>query len=90
VVRVKLTAIIPLNRDDITTELDEVDDLTVVEVLRTGATPEKFAEALAWFTNNEPLMNIGKPLVIGRVGRLVDILESDGQEPGPLGHPLEG
>lgn len=81
----------PLNRDDITAELGEVDDLTVIEILRTGATVEEFAEALAWFTNNEPLMNIGKPLAAGRVGRLVDILESvDREQPGPLGYPLEG
>src|SRR6266571_8381444 len=66
----------PLTRDDVTAALGETDDLTVVEILRTGATTEEFAEALAWLANNEPLINIGKPLATGRIGRLVEILES--------------
>jgi hypothetical protein len=77
----------PLTRDDITAALGEIDDLIVVEILRTGATSDELAEALAWLANNEPLMNIGKPLAAGRVGRLVEILESAyEEEPGPLGH----
>jgi hypothetical protein len=77
----------PLSRDDVIAALGETDDLTVVEILRSGATTEEFAEALAWLANNEPLMNIGKPLATGRVGRVVEILESTYQEePGPLGH----
>jgi hypothetical protein len=77
----------PLSRDDVTAALGETDDLTVVEILRIGATTDEFAEALAWLANNEPLMNIGKPLATGRVGRLVEILDRAYQEePGPLGH----
>jgi hypothetical protein len=77
----------PLTHDDVTAALGETDDLIVVEILRTGATPDELAEALAWLANNEPLMNIGKPLASGRVGRLVEILESaDEGEPGPMGH----
>jgi len=80
----------PLTRDDVTAALGETDDLTVIEVLRTGATTDELAEALAWFNNNEPLMNIGKPLAAGRVGRLVEILESAyEEEPGPLGHRVQ-
>jgi hypothetical protein len=42
---------------------------------------------LAWLANNEPLMNIGKPLATGRVGPVVEILDSTyEEEPGPLGH----
>jgi hypothetical protein len=81
----------PLTRDDIKAALGEVDDVTVFEILRTGVTTDEFAEALAWFNNNEPLMNIGKPLASGRVGRLVEIFESTYQEePGPLGHRVDG
>jgi hypothetical protein len=78
----------PLSRDDVTAALGETDDLTVVEILRTtGATTEEFAAALAWLSNNEPMMNLGKPLATGRVGRLVEILDGAYQEePGPLGH----
>jgi hypothetical protein len=84
---VELTAVKPLTRDDVTAALGEIDDLIVVEILGTGATSDELAEALAWLANNEPLMNIGKPLAAGRVGRLVEILESAYEEdPGPLGH----
>jgi hypothetical protein len=77
----------PLTRDDVTAALGETDDLIVVDILRTGATTDELAEALAWLANNEPLMNIGKPLASGRVGRLVEILESAyEEEPGPMGH----
>jgi hypothetical protein len=77
----------PLTRDEVTAALGETDDLIVVEILRTGATPDELAEALAWLANNEPLMNIGKPLAAGRVGRLIEILESAyEEEPGPMGH----
>jgi hypothetical protein len=45
------------------------------------------AEALAWLTNNEPLMNIGKPLASGRVRRLIEILgRTYGEELDPMGH----
>jgi hypothetical protein len=84
---VEFSAMRPLTRDEVTAALGETDDLIVVEILRTGATPDELAEALAWLANNEPLMNIGKPLASGRVGRLVEILESAyEEEPGPMGH----
>jgi hypothetical protein len=84
---VEFSAMKPLTRDEVTAALGETDDLIVVEILRTGATPDELAEALAWLANNEPLMNIGKPLASGRVGRLVEILESAyEEEPGPMGH----
>jgi hypothetical protein len=79
----------PLTRDDVIAALGEIDDVTIVEILGTGATADELAEAQAWFNNNEPLMNIGKPLAAGRVGRLVEILESlSDDEPGPMGHQL--
>ncbi len=67
--------------------LGDLDDLIVVEILSTGANADELAEAQAWLANDEPLMNIGKPLAAGRVGRLVEILKSlDAEEIGPLGH----
>jgi hypothetical protein len=84
-----LNAMKPLTRDDVKAALGEIDDLAVVEILRTGPTSEELAEALAWLANDEPLMNIGKPLASGRVGRLVEIIESAcDEEPGPLGHRI--
>jgi hypothetical protein len=83
-----------LTRDEITATLGELDDMTVVEILSSGANADELAEARAWLANDEPLMNMGKPLAAGRVGILVDILtrleaeEPGPEEPGPLGHPV--
>lgn len=77
----------PLTRDDIIAALGRVDDATIVEILGTGASEGELAEAKAWCRNDEPLMNTGKPLAGGRIGRLVEILERIlEEEPGPLGH----
>jgi len=65
----------PLTRDDVINVFGQVDDIVVAEILDTGATPEELAEAQAWLSNNEPLMNSGKPMATGRVSRLIEILE---------------
>jgi hypothetical protein len=79
----------PLTREDVIAALGDLDDMTIVEILDSGASAEELAEAQAWLANDEPLMNIGKPLASGRVGRLVEILNSlDAEEPGPLGHQV--
>ena len=74
----------PLTRDDVITALGQVDDIIVAEILGTGATAEELAEAQAWLSNNEPLMNSGRPLATGRVSRLIEILEDiDDEASGP-------
>jgi hypothetical protein len=50
------------------------DDVAIAQIIGTGATVEELAEAEAWLTNDEPLMNIGRQLPSGRVGELVEIL----------------
>jgi hypothetical protein len=60
--------------DDVTAAIGEVDDVTIAEIIGTGATVEELAEAKAWIANDEPLINAGKPLATGRVRELVDIL----------------
>ena len=77
-----------LTREDVAAALGDIDDMTVVEILNTGATIEELTEAQAWLANDEPLINIGKPLAAGRVGRLVEILENldDEEEPAAC-HP---
>lgn len=78
----------PLTRDDIVGALGETDDAIVIAIIGTGATASDLAEARAWMVNDEPLMNSGRPLASGRVGQLVEILQSvEEQEPGPAGHP---
>ena len=80
----------PMTRDEVAAALGDTDELVIAEVLGTGATAEELAEAQAWIVNDEPLINAGKPLAAGRVGRLVEILRSiEEAEPGPMGHRLE-
>jgi hypothetical protein len=77
-----------VTRDDVTKAIGQVDDVTIAEIIGTGATADELAEAQAWIANDEPLMNAGKPLPSGRVGQLVEILtelepdEDDVKEPG--------
>jgi len=80
-----------VTRDEVTKALGPLDDLTIAEIIGTGATTTELAEAQAWVVNDEPLMNAGKPLPSGRVGELIEILtelepdEEDGQQPGSAG-----
>ena len=68
----------------------QVDDVTVAEMIGTGATAEELTEAQAWVLNDDPLLNAGKKLPTGRVRGLIDILaelepdDEDGGQAGPL------
>jgi hypothetical protein len=78
-----------VTRDDVTKAVGRADDVTIAEIIGTGATVEELAEAQAWLVNDEPLLNDGRPLARGRVRELIDILaelepsEDDDKEPGP-------
>lgn len=63
-----------ITRDDVTRAIGRIDDVTIAEIIATGATAEELAEAEAWIANDEPLMNAGRPLATGRVRELIDIL----------------
>jgi len=67
-----------LTRKDVTALFGELDDVVIAKIIATGATPDELAEAHAWLTNDEPLMNAGRPLPSGRVARLVDIFAAPG------------
>ena len=79
-----------LTRDDVIKAVGEADDVTIAEIIGTGATTEELAEAQAWIDNDEALMNAGKPLPSGRVGELIEILselepeEDDAEPAGPV------
>jgi len=80
-----------LTRDDIIKAAGSVDDVTVAQMIATGATANELSEALAWIANDEPLLNAGRPLATGRVRELVDILadiepseEDDDGQAGPV------
>ena len=68
--------------------IGRADDVTIAEIIGSGATTDELAEAQAWIVNDEPLMNAGKPLATGRVRELIDILaalepdEDDDKEAG--------
>lgn len=77
-----------LSRDDVVKTVDGADEVTIAEIIGTGATVEELAEAQAWLANDEPMINDLRPLAQGRVRALVDILselEEDGDEQGPAG-----
>ena len=69
-----------LTRKNVTEMFGELEDVVIAKIIATGATAEKLAEAHAWFCNDEPLMNIGRPLPSGRVARLVDIVAAINEE----------
>ena len=69
-----------LTRKNITALFGELDDVVIAKIIATGATPDELAEAHAWLTNDEPLMNAGRPLPSGRVARLVDIFAAIKEE----------
>jgi hypothetical protein len=74
-----------ITRDDVNKAIGAADDVTIAQIIATGATVEELAEAQTWLANDEPMMNSGRPLATGRVRELVDILaelEPDDDEDG--------
>jgi len=77
-----------VTRDDVTKAIGRADDVTIAQIIETGATVDELTEAQAWITNDEPLLNAGKPLATDRVRELVDILaeldpDEENDETGP-------
>jgi hypothetical protein len=72
-----------LSREQLVKALGNVEDAVVAEVLGMEATAEELAQAQAWVTNDEALINSGKPLAGGRVSRLVEILTSIEEQDDP-------
>jgi hypothetical protein len=79
-----------VTKEDVRDAFKGLDDVTVSEIIATGATVSELAEAQAWLVNDEPLLNAGRPLATGRVRELIDILaefdpnEDDGLEAAPV------
>ena len=63
-----------VTRGDITKAVSGADEVSIAQIIGSGATVDELAEALAWMANDEPMMNSGRPLATGRVRELVDIL----------------
>jgi hypothetical protein len=60
-------------RPDILAALGPLDDIAVAEIIGMGATQEELAEAEAWLSNDEALINDGRPMPAERIGRLIEI-----------------
>jgi hypothetical protein len=69
-----------LTHKAITKALGELDDLTVADIMAMEATPDELAEAHAWVTNDEALINAGMALPTGRIGRLVELIKERDEE----------
>jgi hypothetical protein len=63
-----------MTREDVVAALGRIDDVTIAEIIATGATREELSEAQAWLADDARLMSAGRPRATGRVARLVDIL----------------
>jgi hypothetical protein len=79
-----------ITKDDAIKAIGRADDVTIAEIIATGATVDELAEAQAWIANDEPLLNAGRPLATGRVRELIEILaelESDDDDGEPADPP---
>ena len=65
-----------LTRDKVVAIIGSAEDSVIAEVLAMGASREELAEAHAWVISDEALMNTGRHLPSGRVGRLIEILQA--------------
>jgi len=65
---------------DVMTMLGPLDDAVVAGIIATGATVEELAQARAWLTDDEALINSGKPLPSGRVADIIEIMAAQEQE----------
>lgn len=63
-----------LTKDGVQRILGPVDNALLAEIATTGASEQELAEANAWVTNDDVLVNDFRPLPKGRVAELVDIL----------------
>ena len=75
-----------VNREQLIKAVGSIDEAVVAEILGMGATAEELAQAQVWITNEDALINSGKPLVTGRVSRLIEILTSSEEQDEPDRH----
>ena len=76
-----------VTRQDIIQAFGPLDDVTISQIVAMGVTPQEVAEAKAWLANDEALLNAGRPLAGGRVGRLVDLVATVKEEDEQAGEP---
>ena len=66
-----------MTRQDVVSVLGPVDDVTIAEIIASGASLEELREAWAWAFGDEALMSQGRPLPGTRVAALIDLIDPD-------------
>ena len=69
-----------VTRTEVVSVLGPSDETLIMDVLATGATHEELAQAWAWVTNDEALMNDGHSLPSGRTAELVALLAPEDED----------
>ncbi len=74
-------------RDDVLTAVNPIDDATIAEIIATGITPQELKQACV-FVGREFKTHEHREIPLGRVGRVISIIERVGAKPlggSPLG-----
>jgi hypothetical protein len=66
-----------LSSEDVRAVVGPIDETLLADILATGASAQELAEAWAWVSAEEALVNEGRALPSGRVAQLIDLLEPD-------------
>jgi len=64
-----------LTRDEVRALIGRSDDGVLTDILTLGASRAELAEARLWLENDEAMLNEGRAIPSGRVGRLIEILQ---------------
>jgi hypothetical protein len=70
-----------MTRAEVISVLGPVDDVTIAEIVSSGATLTELREAWAWAHGDEAMMGEGRALPGTKVGKLIDLLEPEDDEP---------
>jgi len=70
-----------MTRQEVISVLGPVGDVTITEIVATGASLDELREAWAWVYGDEALINQGRPLPGIRVAALIDLIDPDQDDP---------
>ena len=73
-----------MTRQDVVSVVGSIDDVTIADIIASGASLEELREAWAWAFGDEALMSRGRPLPGTRVAALIDLIEPDDEGDAPL------
>jgi hypothetical protein len=79
-----------MTREDVVSVLGPLDNVTIAEIIASGASLAELREAWAWACGDEALMNQGRPLPGTRVATLIDLIAPDEEHLGDSVQPDAG